>query len=136
MFRSFKDLYKLIKFTWKRYGSKLSLPAWATKSTENKVLFGLLSFFVASFLMITSIVWFPIVFVISLPVLILAVGAFLVYSYIMSQIRATQLAIKASVTTFGLLNDLLTLFYPKSLLTIGTAGYADSSESGIFVKEF
>jgi len=34
------------------------------------------------------------------------------------------------------LNDFLTLVYPKSFLTIGTVGYADNSDTGIYQTDF
>jgi SAM-dependent methyltransferase len=46
------------------------------------------------------------------------------------------MVVKISLTTFNLLNDFLTLVYPKSFLTIGTVGYADDSETGIYQTDF
>jgi hypothetical protein len=99
------------------------------------VFYGLLSLFIGSFLLVTSIFWFPVAFVISLPFLLLAVGAFLIYSYVNTQITYIKLAVMAFFATFVLLNDALTLLFPKFFRTFHTAGYADSSDDGIFLRE-
>ena len=129
-------LYNLLENFRKNYLSKIHLPNWATESTEGKIVFGTLSFLVATFLLLTSFIWFPVVFFLSLPFFLAATVFIVVYYYIYGQVTAAKYTVKASLTTFNILNDVLTLVYPKSFLTVATVGYSDNSPTGVYLEGY
>lgn len=116
--------------------SKIEIPEWVISTLPRKIASSIVAFFVGLTLLVTSFIWLPLVLLVTVPVLFVWAVIFLVKEYVRAQIKVAKYSVHASYSSFNMLNDVLTLVYPKSFPTIDTVGYADNSQSGIYQVDF